>query len=374
MNCVLTISDSFNFTPNDNNALYSLVCQLLENESNSYVSNVQTKVAALINGDNAWAITINNAEYSNALICSPYTTYVTYPLGELKKFNIGIKAVVLLNTLCMSLLCRLTQFNKVVQVNNNLNSLIKHPKQFADILPSLTKKLTKKYPKHAITFYRVNDALDVDLLNALKNSGYYVFPDRGVHVFFPESGFMRRGHVKRDIALLRKSTHKIVSHDELTAEDAERFAQLYKQLFIDKHSKRNPIYTEKYFRAAIVNRWHEYVALRNESGKIDAFISWFDVENIMVCGPLGYDFEVDRKAGLYRQLVALCLQRSHEKNTVFNMGGGSDVFKKNRGSTETLEYVAVYCDHLPFYRKIPWKILHWACHKMIKKIMQSSDL
>ncbi len=366
-----------NFKPTENsgtNVSFSMIQQLLKQNSTHFVSNIKTTVAALVFENDAWPLTINKTEYRNALICSPYTTYVTYPLGELKKFNFWIKGIVLLNTAFMFLLCRLTKFNQVIQVNNNLNSIIKHPRQFITLLPSLTKKITARYPKHAITFYRVNDALDQDFLKTLKDNGYYVFPDRGVHVFFPESGFIRRSHAKRDISLLRKSSYKIVSHDELTMQDAERFAQLYKQLFVDKHSKYNPIYTAHYFQMAIQHRWHHYTALRNSDGQIDAFISWFDSENTMICGPLGYDCVVDRKMGLYRQLVALCLQRADAHNLIFNMGGGSDEFKTNRGSTSTLEYVAVYCKHLPLYRRIPWKILQYLCNKLIKKIMDASSL
>lgn len=377
MDSVLTIVDESDFdllTHENNNSSYQHTQQLMQQNSIDLVSNVQTKIAALVGEQSAWPLTINQKEYRNALICSPYTTYVTYPLGELKKFTkIWIKSVVLINTAIMSMLCRLTKFNQVVQVNNNLNSLIKHPKKFIQLLPTLTKKIIEKYPYHAINFFRVNDALDKELLSELKGNGYLVFPDRMVHVFFPEKQFIKRSHTKRDVSLLRKSSYKIVSHDELTDDDAKRLAQLYRLLFVDKHSTLNPIYTAHYFRQAIRYRWHHYTALRNSDGNIDAFISWFESENVMTCGPLGYDNTIDAKIGLYRQLVALCLQHADKQRFIFNMGGGSDEFKLNRGSTETMEYVAVYCQHLPFYRHIPWKILHWACHKLIKKIMRDKN-
>ena len=93
----------------------------------------------------------------------------------------------------------------------------------------------------------------------------------------------------------------------------------------------------------------------------------------MICGPLGYDTRVDRKIGLYRQLVAICLKHASENHVIFNMGGGSDEFKLKRGSTQTLEYTAVYCRHLPFYRQLPWRVLSWACNKLLKKILNSTS-
>jgi len=374
---VLTIVDENDFHSYllQNNQISHLpISQLLFNPSKKWVSNVDTKMHAIIFENQLWPMTVNRKEYQNALVCSPYTTYVTYPKGELKKFTkLWIKAVVLLNIVVMSVVCRLTKFNQVIQVNNNLNSLIKHPQQFSVLLPALTEKLIFKYPKHAITFFRVNGAFDKAFLKALTDNGYLVFPDRAAHVFFPNTDVTQRSHTKRDLSLLRKSHYMIVPHEALTADDAERLAELYYQLFIDKHSQCNPIYTVDYFREAIQYHWHHYTALRNSDGRIDAFISWFEVEKVMVCGPLGYDSIVDRKMGLYRQLVALCLQHANQHQIPFNMGGGSDEFKSNRGSTETMEYTAVYCKHLPFYRQIPWKMLHWACNKLIKKIVDNSN-
>lgn len=354
---------------------HQMIHKLLQKPSTDWVQNVRTKINILHFENEAYSLTLNHAEYNNALICSPYTTYVTYPLHTLKKFSkVWIKCLILFNAGIMAILCRLTKFNKVVQVNNNLNSLIKHPSIMAKHLKSLTQKLIQHYPTYAINFFRVNDALDQDLLLALKKAGYLVFPDRAAHVFFPYKNYIDRSHTKRDLSLLRKTPYKIMTHDELTLQDAERFAQLYRFLFIDKHSKYNPIYTTTYFQEAILNHWHHYTALRNESGGIDGFISWFIKDNVMICGPLGYDSEIDRKTGLYRQLVAVCLKYAQENQLIFNMGGGSDEFKLNRGSTQTLEYTAVFCRHLPFYRQIPWKIMHFACNKMLKKIVNSASL
>lgn len=370
---VVDKTDFDNLVFDNNNPDHHIVRTLLSHKSTEFVSNVKTVVAAIRCDNEIWPVTINQTEYENALICSPYTTYITYPLGELKKFTKrGIKILILFNTVCMFMLCRLTQFNKVVQINNNLNSLIKHPKKFITLLPKINLSLLKKFPHHAITFFRVNEVLDKELLNILKFYGYFIFPDRQAHVFFPNTGVLLHSHTKRDLSLLKNSSYQIVNHDELNDEDVKRIVELYRQLFIEKHSKKNPIYTAYYFENAIKNRWHHYMALRNKEGQIDAFISWFEKENIMTCGPLGYDISKDRKTGLYRQLMAFCLKKADENGYIFNMGGGSDEFKSNRGSTKTLEYTAVYYKHLPFYRHIPWKLLGYACNKLLKKFIYSS--
>ena len=338
--------------------------------SREMVSNVETTMASLVIDQQSWPITINCAQYDNALICSPYTTYVTYPLGEIKKFKAPWKKIaIVLNAVIMSLLCRLTQFNRVVQINNNLNSLIRHSSTFATRLSDITQTCIQQFPHHAITFFRVNALLDTDFLGTLKKEGYCVFPDRPAHLFFPADHVTQSSYLKRDLSLLKNSAYTVISHDAIGSEDAERIAELYAQLFVEKHSHRNPIYTALYFQRAIANRWHTYVALKNKDGRIDAFISWFINDNVMTCGPLGYDHSVDQKIGLYGQLVALCLQYADQHQFIFNMGGGSDEFKRNRRSQQTWEYTAVYYQHLPTYRRIPWKMLSWACNRFIQKVV-----
>lgn len=348
----------------------SILEECSQKNTSEFVSNVKTTMAAMAIENQVYPLTINKKEYQNALICSPYTTYVTYPLSELKKIKKRwIKSVILLNYAFMNLLCRLTKFNKVVQINNNLNSLLQHPAEFSEMLPTMTKKLIAHYPKHAITLFRVNELLDQSLLMALKKNDYSVFPDRSTHIYFPHNDFQKRTDTKNDFDLLKKSDYTVVSHAELLPTDAARFAELYRMLFIDKHSKLNPIYTETYFRKAILNHWHHYTALRNKKGQIDVFLSWIDNEKNMYCGPMGYDTSISQSVGLYRQAIAIYLDHAYKNQLIFNMGGGTNQFKLNRGSTLTLEYTAVYCDHLSFYRKIPWKVLTWIFNKYLVKII-----
>ncbi len=341
-------------------------------KSDDLVSNVKTKMAAMMIEQDVWPLTINKKEYRNSVVCSPYTTYISYPLDELKKIKKNwVKLSVLLNTVLMGLICRITKLNKIVQINNNLNATLIHSPQFYSLLPEITDKIVNHYPKHAVVFIRVNNMLDIQLLETLKKNDYLVFHDRSSHVFFPENNFQNRTDTKKDFDLLKKSNYMLVHHEELLISDAKRLSELYQMLFIGKHSKSNPLYTEDYFKLAIQHHWHHYTALRNKEGRIDAFSSWVEKGNNMSCGPMGYDTTVDIKVGLYRQAVALYLMHAHEKQLIFNMGGGSDKFKLNRGSTKTLEYTAVYYKHLPFYRHVPWKIFHWAFNKFFKKIMQN---
>ena len=372
---IYTKADYAKFIDKYKDKANSVIASLLENDSISYVSNITSEIIAIGLEDSVWPVSINKKEYDNAIICSPYATYTKYPLDKMDSLDsFWMKGLFLVNSLVMGLFCKATKINQIVQVNNNLNSLLKHPKQFNQILPQLTALLIEKYPSHAVTFFRVNDTINKNLLHNLKKNGYIVFPDRMAHIYFPDTRYMKRSHTKRDMSLLRNTNYQIVQHNDLSDTDAERICELYRKLFVNKHSKFNADYTKEYFSQAIKKHWHHYTALRSPNGRVDAFISWFYRENVMICGPLGYDTGVDRKVGLYRKLIALCLKHAHENQFIFNMGGGSDKFKNNRGSTKTLEYTAVYCKHLPLYRHIPWRLLSWICNKLLKEFLRSSRL
>lgn len=341
---------------------------LLSNDPNKFIQNIDTTLYALLIEGQGWAITENKKEYNNAIICSPYGTYVKYPIENVHTFkDRWHRCLIRVATPISASLYRLGQINRIVQVNNNLNSLIRHSPVFTENLENITDFLVERFPKNAIAFYRVNSHLDTDFLEKLKNLGYTTFSDRIAHVYFPNSGYMQKSHTRRDIALLRNSSYKLVTGDTLNEHDIARITDLYYQLFVTKHTSLNPIYTKEYFTEAVRQGWHDYVALRNEQGEIDAFISWFYDEGVMSCGPLGYDLSLDKKLGLYRQLVAVCLKHAHEKQLIFNMGSGSDEFKLNRGSTKTLENVAIYSGHLPKYRQWPWKLLAASCNAFIQR-------
>ena len=233
--------------------------------------------------------------------------------------------------------------------------------------------MLERYPKHSPLFFRINDTLNKKLLQSLLDQGYLVFPDRRSHLYLPGTDFIKRRHVKADLALLKATDHTIVPHEELTEKDMDRLQELYQQLFIKKYSRFNPDYTRKFFQEAVRYRWHDYVALRNPEGEVDAFISWFYRDNVMLCGPLGFDCKQNRKKGLYRMLMALALKHAHENELILNFGAGADSFKSRRGSTSSLECTAVYCQHLPIYRRIPWKTLNWISHKFLKSLFKGDN-
>jgi hypothetical protein len=61
---------------------------------------------------------------------------------------------------------------------------------------------------------------------------------------------------------------------------------------------------------------------------------------------LGYDTALPQEMGLYRLLMALLLKTAKERSLMLHLSSGAGAFKRSRGGKATLEYTAIYSEHL----------------------------
>ena len=72
-------------------------------------------------------------------------------MGKFDKF--WVRSLLLTALSVVNLLCKTTKIDQVAQVNNNLNSLLKHPKRFIKLLPNLTQLFSSSLPKAFDSFF-----------------------------------------------------------------------------------------------------------------------------------------------------------------------------------------------------------------------------
>ena len=118
-------------------------------------------------------LTINDEEYDNCYVCSPYAGAVSYPLYELcevdsKLLQSGLAAVI--HSLAPAL--RMGRINRVVCVNNWLLSTNLYPEWGGEGIQELTTALISRYPQHAIIFRSLNHATNEALCEALSRNGF----------------------------------------------------------------------------------------------------------------------------------------------------------------------------------------------------------
>jgi len=349
----------------------SLIANVLKIGFKRLASNFNTNEIAISTGKTALLCTVNEKEYDNSPICSPFNLFCMYPKKKIGAIQtLWLRHFLHLCTSFFSLTFKVAKFDRVVQLNNKPCDAITYPELTLEEVNGCLSKLHLTYPNHAIIFPRIDKFTSPILFENLSASGFLMIPTRTVHIFHSESGYLSRSHTKRDLALLRKRNYKYVAHEEMTSQDLFRIYELYKMLFLEKHGRENPELTMEFFEKSHAHRWYTFFGLRNGKGIIDAFLSYETKNQIMACGPLGYDTLQKQKVGLYRMIFAQSLKIAHAHHYIFNFGGGNEHFKMMRGSRREIGYTAVYCRHLPLYRQAPWLLLSTLGRSATIKILE----
>src|SRR5262249_14803346 len=140
---------------------------------------------------------------------------------------------------------------------------------------------------------------------------------------------------------------------------ADRLAELYRGLYLEKHSRLNPQLNERFFALTVTERVLTYRALM-WNGRIDGFVAFHEGDDAMTGAVLGYDRRLPIEAGLYRMLVALLMVEGAKRKVLINLSAGADRFKVLRGGMPVEEYDAVFDRHLLPARRLAWSALRVA--------------
>jgi hypothetical protein len=333
---------------------------LLSNPSQSLVSNVKTRWAALQIGQFSMPVTINDTEYDNSYVCSPYTGCVLYPRSEVAKLdNRFARAAILCLVNAMGPALRFGKINQVVCVNNWMLSTNLYPSSFdGKNASAITQAITQESPEHAIVFRSLNQVNHGALIQNLEAAGYLMAPSRQVYLFDRSKvDFMRKRDSRNDLQLLQQTRYTVVPHEQLTEQDVPQIEHLYRLLYIDKYSHHNPQFTTKMIEAMRRGRFLTMWGLRNESGTLDGIFGAFFRDGVMTVPLVGYDTGLPQQLGLYRLLTAVIMREAVERGVLLNASSGAGGFKRLRGGQACMEYTAVYCQHLPWQRRVIWNML-----------------
>ncbi len=358
--------DTLNFSLyNEGEALKPYLSSLISNGPTPFFKNIESDVRLLAIGNHLIPISINRQEYENSYVCSPYTHYVG---GALEKLNPKYHRLI---TPLLSLIKKL-QLNHVVQINNwffgtNLFDPLKKEE-----INLLTKTLTKTFPNHALIFRSLTKR--EPLQKVLTDEGYHLIASRPVFYLDTtrDEPFKAR-MFKSDLKLFKESPYEIVEGHTLKDSDIERCIALYNALYLEKYTKHSPQLTPKFLKEAIDCALLKVKAFKLE-GQVEAVLGYF-VKNGVATSPLfGYNPNEGEETGLYRQIATLLALEAKEKKLLLNQSAGATNFKTLRRGEKELESMAVYCDHLPFFRKLPWKLFKFTLNTFGAKKMLSMNI
>ncbi len=228
-----------------------------------------------------------------------------------------------------------------------------YPSWSENALTQLRQRLVAEYPKRPLWLRTLHEGYDAPLIEASQKQGWQFWPSRVVYGFDwkTSSQWMKQRNNQIDQKLLQKTTLTSLFPQDFNASHAPDMAQLYQQLYVDKHSRWNAHYTPAYFEQAIAHQWLSFYGFADEQGQLIAFIGVFEQGGVMTTPMLGYDTTLPTLLGLYRLLMARVLQICVQQQTYLNLGAGSAHFKRIRGGVACMEWHGFYVDHLSFWRR-----------------------
>jgi hypothetical protein len=374
---------------------------LLREGTQPYIRNVDTTVLVAQIDQTLLPLTVNESEYDNSYVCSPYTHYIRYAKHELallRKPMLERGLSVLLNIL--GRLMQKSQINRVVHINNWLLSTNLFPELSGDQMVAVLQVVRERFPKHAVIVRSLCSSLHPELLTALKAEGCKLVPSRQIYLYGqggtnsetddikgeagrtkpaievqgkPFGNAKSRWLLKRDYALLAKNGYAFVPAAEMTEADIPRIVELYNMLYLDKYSEDNPQFTERYISLAIKEGNLSVYGLR-KNNRLDAVMGYYCRNGMMTTPLFGYDTSLPQSLGLYRMLSACLLRQSAENGHLLHESAGAAEFKRNRGAQADMEYSAVYDRHLPFGRRWCWSFLDMALNRFGVPLMRKHKL
>lgn len=338
---------------------------LIQRGVTNYIENVRTDLRALVWDELVLPITVNDGEYENSYVCSPYGYYISYAKESLSFLTkawtrYGIKALLWSSAKVL----RHYQVNKVVMVNNWLYSTNLYPQLESKQLIRIVDFLQQQFPDYAIVFRSIDPYTSSTCYQALQQIGFDYIASRQIFFIRPhETSLFESRLFKSDLKLLKNSGYEIIAGDQLTEQDFPRALELYRDLYIEKYSELNPKFNEDFVRLLLMQKLMHFKVLKKE-GRIDGIVGYVQRNGMMLCPFFGYDRAVPKETALYRLLSTVLMLEAYEQGLLFHQSSGASTFKKIRKAQDCIEYMAVYSRHLSFKRKIPWRLLKNMCNSM----------
>lgn len=344
---------------------------LIQKGVSTYVENIRTDLRVLVWNELALPVTVNEAEYDNAYVCSPYSYYISCAEESLD-FLTQAWMIRSMNALLWGTgkILRRYQINKVVIVNNWFYSTTLYPLLQPQQLVAIAHFLQRQFPDYAIIFRSVDPHTSPICYQTLQHLGFDYIANRQIFFIDPHQSTLFDSRIFRsDLKLLKNSGYEAIDGDQLTESDLSRLLELYYDLYLHKYSSFHPKFTKDFLRLVWDQKLMHFKALKKE-GRIDGVVGFVQRNGIMQCPLFGYDRTVPQEVGLYRSLCTLLTLEAYDRHLLFHQSAGASTFKKIRKAQACIEYTAVYCRHLKWKRQIPWLALKSIYNSIGKVYMQ----
>jgi hypothetical protein len=313
------------------------------------VPNLHARVETISTAAGELPVTVHPGRAADAWVCSPRTTYADCA-GEESARYLPAWAASLAQPAIASLgkTLQWAGIDHAVAINNWLLSTNLYPALASIDLATLLEEACRRWPRHTLWLRSLNDHDNRDWLQALEAAGCQLVASRQVYLYQDLAALAgRHQNLRRDLALLHKTSLQPCADTDIVEPDYPRIAELYALLYIGKYSRFNPVYADQFLR-----HWHRagllrFEGFRDADGRLACVVGLFRQGPLVTAPIVGYDTAQPQKAGLYRLATACVYRACIEHGWRLNFSAGAAGFKRLRGGMASIEYSAVYARHLP---------------------------
>lgn len=319
-----------------------------------WLNNVTCDIDAIeIAGQSQPVTLLEQSSWQESYVASPRSTWLRYPRQEILRDASPTMAIVIKLGSCsilgpLSALFKASKLDQAAIIANHLVSTNLYSEWSASEISTATDKLLLTYPQRPLMMRNICPQVNPVLTESLLSSGWQLFPSRIIYLCEPQQASVwKHNHVKQDTRLLDNTEVEVLTHEHLQMQDIAVLQQLYRQLFIDKHSYLNPDFSAAFFELCLETQFLEMHALRWQGRLVGVIGIYTHHENGWLTTPLiGYDTSLPKELGLYRRLMALLLKTARDKKLKLHYSSGASQFKRARGGAPQLEYTAIFNRHL----------------------------
>lgn len=349
---------------------------LIEHGTTFCAPNLKTSPAFLRTARFELPLTVNEAEWDNSWICSPWNHYITYAAEEIARATGPLVSRISGAALRgIGAWFKRADLNRVVMVNNWLLSTNTWPQWEAEELPEMISAIVDRWPDHAIVFRSLNSKESRPFIGSLAKVGARLIPSRQIWWYEANSIAVSRSRdVRKDVSLLNRGDFEIVPGESLQDRDFQTIKALYDQLYLRKYSRHNPRYTTEWLRHLHHEKLLRFTALRAVDGKL-AGVEGCLVSHETVSSPIvGYDLKAPPQLGLYRRLAVMPILEARRLGLPLNLSAGVGRYKALRGGEPVMEYLGLYVRHLPLHRRMPWRCVEELSTRLLAPYVRRRSL
>ncbi|MBM7603188.1 hypothetical protein JOC75_001158 [Metabacillus crassostreae] len=343
---------------------------LMKNGISKFIENVKADLYLVEIDDFILPLSVNDTEFTNSYVASPFTHYISYAKEELwELYNKPLERLLGAIIDILGFVLQKSNINKVVVVNNwFLSTNLLEPSLSFDQLQRLTLFLTEKFKQHTILFRSINNSLHQNISKFLQEIGYQNVMSRSIYLFNQNQENQLSAKQKK---LLKQDEKLILNKDyqvkQVAEVDIERIQELYNSLYIQKYSANNPQFTLDFYRNIYLNQLFSF-KLICKNDIVLGIVGMLIRDNVLTTPILGYESTREKSDGLYRVLSFLITQEIMDHHYIGHRSAGAGEFKRKRGSVQENEYTYFYQKHLSLSKKLSWKIVKFIMDKIVEPL------